>query len=120
MNCDLVSLQMILQSIILNSCESFSKHNHEQKTIQISGKYLNEKYQILIEDNGKGIGDDILPKIFEIGFTTKTNSTGLGLASVKFLLENINGNIEVSSKSNIGTKVKLSFKTITHEKNITN
>jgi signal transduction histidine kinase len=120
MNCDLVSLQMILHSIILNSCESFNKHRNESKTIKISGKYLNEKYQILIEDNGKGIEKEVLPKIFEIGFTTKSNSTGLGLASVKFLLDSINGNIEVFSEIDKGTKVYLIFKTIKDEKNIIN
>lgn len=112
--CDLVSFQLILQSIILNSCESFDRVQNVGNVIKISNNFLSGFYHIVIEDNGKGIDSEIFSQIFNIGFTTKANSSGLGLASVKYLLESINGQIEISSGSS-GTKVVLIFKIINNE-----
>jgi signal transduction histidine kinase len=53
---------------------------------------------IEVEDDGLGIPNDILPKIFEPLFTTKQSGTGLGLSSCKNIIEQHGGTITVRNK----------------------
>jgi two-component system, NtrC family, sensor kinase len=57
-----------------------------------------------VKDNGNGISQENLPKIFEPYFSTKETGTGLGLAIVKRVIEKHNGTIEVESKEGEGTE----------------
>ena len=63
------------------------------------GKYI----KIIFRDNGSGIPRKILPKIFDLFFTTKNNGKGLGLAIVFSIIKKHNGYIEVESKEGEGT-----------------
>jgi signal transduction histidine kinase len=64
-----------------------------------------EKMQFLISvsDNGNGIDEDVLDKIFVPNFTTKTGGMGLGLAMVKNIVETANGRIWFETKAGFGT-----------------
>lgn len=71
---------------------------------QLQGKYA----CLSVIDNGQGISGEILPKVFEPYFSTKRErGTGLGLSTVKELVERMGGVIEISSKGGIGTKVSV-------------
>ncbi len=61
--------------------------------------------EISITDNGKGISDEDLSKIFEPYYTTKKDGTGIGLAIAKKIVEDHNGKIEIESKLGEGTTV---------------
>jgi PAS domain S-box-containing protein len=62
-------------------------------------------YEIIIKDEGIGIKQEHLDRIFEPYFSTKQNDggTGLGLASVYSIVQSLDGSISVVSKENIGT-----------------
>jgi nitrogen fixation/metabolism regulation signal transduction histidine kinase len=62
---------------------------------------------IAITDNGKGISPTDLPHVFEPHFSTTTSGTGLGLAICKRLVESWGGTIELESKINQGTTVRI-------------
>ena len=53
-----------------------------------------------VKDNGLGIANEHLERIFEPKFTTKTSGMGLGLAMIKNIVESSNGTITVSSVPN--------------------
>jgi CheY-like chemotaxis protein len=61
--------------------------------------------KVYVEDNGKGIKDDVLNRIFEPYFTTKnkTKGTGLGLSVVFGTVKSHSGYINVQSKHDMGT-----------------
>ncbi len=65
----------------------------------LSGKYI----EIKVKDNGPGIPEDILPKIFEPFYTTKSKGTGLGLSTISKIVNKAGGYIYVESELNIGT-----------------
>jgi len=69
------------------------------KNLQRPGKYVS----IAVQDQGTGIPEDILPKIFDPYFTTKDSGNGLGLASCYSIVRKHDGHIEVESTLNIGT-----------------
>jgi signal transduction histidine kinase len=60
---------------------------------------------IRVEDNGKGIPAELLPRVFEPRFSTTTSGSGLGLAIVRRLVESWGGQIEVESETGRGTIV---------------
>ncbi len=69
------------------------------------GKYV----KIMIKDNGGGIAEENLQKIFDPYFTTKPEGTGLGLATSYSIVKNHNGFITVDSKVNEGTIFNIYF-----------
>ena len=61
--------------------------------------------EVRVEDNGRGIAREDLPKLFEPFFTTKgVRGTGLGLAITWGIIESHGGTIEVDSEKDIGTR----------------
>lgn len=64
---------------------------------------------VLIEDNGYGIPEDKLEKIFEPYYSTKKEGTGIGLAIARRITESHGGWLEVESREGIGTKVAFYF-----------
>jgi signal transduction histidine kinase len=66
---------------------------------------------IRIHDNGTGVAADILERLFQPRFTTKTTGSGIGLATVKALMEKMNGKVICKSQLGIGTSFFLIFPT---------
>lgn len=77
--------------------------------IEISGQLENSSYVLFLKDNGRGIADEDLHKIFEPYFTTKITGTGLGLTMVYKIIKEFSGDIIVSSKLGEGTVFKMTF-----------
>ena len=74
--------------------------------IEITTEYNDKKLIVKIKDNGKGIPEDQLNKIFTAGFTTKGVGvgTGLGLAICSKIIEKHNGEILVNSEVGKGSE----------------
>jgi len=63
--------------------------------------------KITIEDQGIGIPEEHLPKIFDPYFTTKQGRLGLGLTIAYSIIKNHDGYIDVESRLGIGTKFSI-------------
>jgi two-component system, NtrC family, nitrogen regulation sensor histidine kinase NtrY len=98
-------LELILINILKNAAES--KIIDDLKIEIIYQKEKNKK--ILIKDNGCGIPEDIIPKIYKPGFTTKEKGDGIGLFLVKELCNCLDIKIKVDSIINSGTTIILEF-----------
>ena len=83
--------------------------------VQSAGQYINArpgKYvRLRVQDNGIGISDDVIDKIFEPFFSTKTteNNCGLGLSIVYGIIQKQKGFIDVQSKPGEGTTFDIFF-----------
>jgi two-component system, NtrC family, nitrogen regulation sensor histidine kinase NtrY len=62
---------------------------------------------ILVEDDGEGIPPNVLPRIFEPHFSTRTSGSGLGLAVSRRVVESWGGTITVQSQPGQGTRVTI-------------
>jgi PAS domain S-box-containing protein len=58
--------------------------------------------EVTVEDDGPGVADDVLPRLFQPFFTTKTRGTGLGLSIVKKTVETLGGSIAVDRSPELG------------------
>ena len=95
-------LQSII-NIVKNSIDAFSTHNAEKKKITIKVEKKESHISIVIEDNAGGIDDEILKKVFEPYFSTKSkNGTGIGLYMCHTIVtQHLKGQITMSSSKNI-------------------
>jgi two-component system sensor histidine kinase FlrB len=64
---------------------------------------------ISLQDNGSGISDALLEKVFEPFFTTRASGTGLGLAVVKAVVQGHGGKLSIESSPGQGTTVSISL-----------
>ena len=98
---DKMQMKQVFVNLIQNAIQSIKGSDG---AISIITKYKSPKFIITIEDNGEGIQDEDLDKIFRPYFTKREKGTGLGLAIVKRIVSQHNGRIEVTSKKSKGTK----------------
>ena len=91
-----IELTAIIDNLILNAIKA-SKHK-DQPQLKIFGENKDERFLIHFCDNGIGISEGKLEKIFEAGFSTSNSpGNGKGLAFSKKILKKYNGYIYVNS-----------------------
>jgi signal transduction histidine kinase len=76
-------------------------------TIEIS--HSDSVHVVSISDNGCGIPQENLSRLFEPYFTSKRNGVGLGLVSTLNIIKSHKGNVEVQSKVGHGTTFNILF-----------
>jgi signal transduction histidine kinase len=104
---DEAKLQQVFLSIFKNACEAMTPggHLHIEVTQHRAGRGI--EVQILIKNDGAPIPAEILDKVTEPFFTTKRSGTGLGLATVKKIVEEHDGAIAIGSAPGEGTTVTI-------------
>ncbi|MDN5098861.1 HAMP domain-containing sensor histidine kinase [Aliarcobacter butzleri] len=93
----------VILNLLTNAKDAVLENKIENPLIIIQTKIDDEYIYISIKDNGLGIKDEIINKIFEPYFTTKDEGkgTGIGLYMSKIIIENnMNGKIEVKNEQN--------------------
>ncbi len=92
-----------LREVLLNVLENarLAGSRHVRVAIAKGGGAV----RIVVRDDGHGIPADVLPRIFEPHFSTRTSGSGLGLAICRRLIEGWGGGVEVASTVGAGTAV---------------
>lgn len=94
-------LQRVFINLLKNAVQAL--HHKQQGFVRIRVNKENGFVKVFIEDNGSGIKEDQINKIFLPNFTTKSGGTGLGLAMVRNIVNNFGGTIALLSTSEEGT-----------------
>lgn len=107
-------LQQVLVNLMLNAKDAL--HEKGGGNIRIFTARTSKGVEIRVQDNGAGMAPDVLRKIYDPFFTTKSNpkdgqrkGTGLGLAVTYGIVQEHAGTIEVSSTVGEGTVFRLEF-----------
>ncbi|MFI5164442.1 MAG: sensor histidine kinase, partial [Bacteroidia bacterium] len=98
---DKEQLLRVFNNLLKNAIQAIPENI--QGKIQISISKKNENFIVKIKDNGTGINEEQVNKIFTPNFTTKSGGMGLGLAMVKSIVETFNGKIWFETARGIGT-----------------
>lgn len=99
----------MVANVIDNSVEAISGNGF----VQLSTVQDDQSVLLTVRDNGRGIPEEVLPKLMEYRATFgKEDGNGLGLFHAKKLLTSIEGKIEIESKVNDGTCVIVSIPTV--------
>jgi nitrogen fixation/metabolism regulation signal transduction histidine kinase len=92
-----------VKEVLGNLLENARNAEARRITIRIESEFVE------LEDNGRGISRELLPRIFEPRFSTTTSGSGLGLAIVRRLVEGWGATVEVKSDEGQGTTVTVAW-----------
>ena len=96
-----------LREVLLNLLENARLADAKQVHVTVEGG--GRAVTIRVRDDGGGIAADVLPRIFEPHFSTRTSGSGLGLAISRRLIEGWGGTITVESLAQQGTTVRITL-----------
>ncbi|HEY4789473.1 MAG TPA: PAS domain-containing sensor histidine kinase [Bacteroidales bacterium] len=102
-------LQQVVSNILKNSIDAIESRT--DKEIRIQAFQDSDQCHLIIGDNGTGIPEDVIPKIFDPFYTTKDvgKGTGLGLSVCKSIVEEYDGKISLETEINKGTRFHITF-----------
>ncbi|MBI9085073.1 MAG: hybrid sensor histidine kinase/response regulator [Desulfobacterales bacterium] len=108
-----LQIKQILDNLIVNAIDAME--TVDEKTLRIATRVEDGGTVITVADSGTGIAESDLSHIFRPDFTTKPvgKGTGLGLASVKSMVDAYGGRIEVTSLAGQGTVFKVWIPAVT-------
>lgn len=97
----------VFNNILKNAVQALSETKKPKIIIETTQK--ENKLILSISDNGCGIAEELMPKLFTPNFTTKSTGSGLGLAMVKSSMQSFGGNVWFKSQINEGAVFYLEF-----------
>ena len=113
----IVTNEVAIKQILTNLLSNAIKYNNKEKVkIDVKVNSSPDLFEFVIQDNGIGIDKSQFSKIFDtfttLGAKDRFNNigTGIGLSTVKKLVDKLGGSISVESEMGVGTKFKFSIK----------
>jgi PAS domain S-box-containing protein len=103
---DKEKFKIAILNLVVNAVEAMEKSD---SLLCVSLSQNLDQTIIQVKDNGSGIKEEELKKLFEPYFTTKKTGMGLGLVSTLNIIKSHKANIEVDSKPHVGTTFKVIF-----------
>jgi signal transduction histidine kinase len=105
---DRMRFRQVLVNLVDNAAQAMADPQWQpdpdrERTITVRTELAGPHIRLSVGDNGPGIAADKLSKIFDPLFTTKTKGVGLGLPTVRKLVEQHGGTIDVESREGGGT-----------------
>jgi PAS domain S-box-containing protein len=111
-------VRRVLINLIDNAAQAMPDDARERK-IRVTTALLDDgRFEFVVADTGGGIPPDVLPKVFEPLFSTKSFGTGLGLPMVKQIVEQHGGTITIASDVGTGTRVTVRLNQLAQKKGI--
>jgi signal transduction histidine kinase/HAMP domain-containing protein len=94
-----------LREVLLNVLENARLARARNVELRVARR--GNRVAIVVEDDGEGIDENALPRVFEPHFSTRTSGSGLGLAISRRLIDGWGGAMTVASTRGEGTKVEI-------------
>jgi signal transduction histidine kinase len=94
-----------LREVLLNVLENARLAG--AKSVELRCRRLDGRVVIEVNDDGTGVPADVLPRLFEPHFSTRSSGSGLGLATSRQLIESWGGAIAIASTEGEGTRVRI-------------
>ena len=105
MTTDPERLRVALINLIVNARQAVDSQAPEE--VFLSTRAAADRVTITVADNGVGISDADLPRVFDPYFTTKRGGTGLGLPIAKNIIEGLGGVLTIASAPGRGTQMRI-------------
>ena len=94
---DRYKLLQIVVNFLANACDAIAGNDVGARRIAIRAGLARGQLEIVVEDSGIGIPADLLPRVWEFGFTTKAHGHGFGLHSNAVAAQELGGTVAAVS-----------------------
>lgn len=109
---DPVKLSQVLQNLVMNGIQAMphggymdvEAHNHMVGSAGDGPLKPGAHVRVVVRDRGCGIAKENLDRLFRESFTTKADGNGIGLTTCKRFIDDLGGDIRVTSTANVGTE----------------
>ena len=105
-----------LKEVLVNLLENARAALPEGGDVAVAVSAADREVEISVSDDGIGIAPELLPRIFEPHFSTRSGGTGLGLAIVRRLVESWGGSVHAESVPGQGTAIRIRVPTWVSER----
>jgi PAS domain S-box-containing protein len=105
-------IQQVLLNLLMNAAEALNAltdQPNKEISVELCMDETNRRPQLIVADNGPGIPVELQAELFNRRFTTKERGHGIGLITVKKIVEQHQGTIQVESTPGAGTKFVITF-----------
>jgi two-component system NtrC family sensor kinase len=104
-------LTQLIMNLLINAMDVLEGQHERAPAITISTHGEANGIRLTVEDNGRGMDQATLSRVFEAFFTTKPagKGTGLGLSLCYSIMKKHGGSIEIDSTADVGTRVQVLF-----------
>ncbi len=107
---DRVLLQQVVTNLLKNAVEALVAENIRNPTIMIQTRHSTDRLvQITVTDNGTGLTDDQLERVFDPYYTTRAEGLGLGLAICRSIIEDHGGRLTARHHDPHGTSFQFTL-----------
>jgi nitrogen fixation/metabolism regulation signal transduction histidine kinase len=100
-------LRQVIHNLVQNALDAMTGTSGATLIIETGVK--DDSVSLTVEDNGSGVRDDMLERIFEPYVTTKPKGTGLGLAIVKKIVDEHGGAVAIANVKPHGARVEITL-----------
>ncbi|MEC9343688.1 MAG: ATP-binding protein [Pseudomonadota bacterium] len=97
---DRIQLQQVFVNLAMNAVQAMA--STDRPRLEIAGTCKPENIVVSVSDNGPGIAEANLPKLFDSFFSTRQGGMGMGLAIVRNIVESIGGSIVARNRGEGG------------------
>lgn len=97
------ALSRVFANLLLNAADAMEGEG----SVTVVLRLLGEEVEVRIADNGPGISEENLPRIWEPDFTTRSRGTGLGLALVRQTIRSHGGRVEARNRTEGGAEFRV-------------
>jgi two-component system sensor kinase FixL len=102
---DIIQLEQVVLNFIRNGIDAMDAVEPENRNLTITTRRMGEAMVMVSTiDSGKGIAEEVMPKIFDAFYTTKPDGMGIGLSISRSIIESHQGRIRARSLSDGGTE----------------
>jgi signal transduction histidine kinase len=113
---DPMQIEQALLEVISNALDSMPGGGRLRLATRVDATETPDEVVVIeVADTGAGIPADTLASVCEPFFTTRADGTGLGLAIAKRYVEQNGGTLSITSRTNEGTTVRMTFPALSSE-----
>jgi signal transduction histidine kinase len=100
---DTIQLQQVALNLIMNGAEAMVDLDHDSRKIIVSTKKHDEQtLEVSVRDSGRGLDEDIIDRMFDPFYTTKSEGMGMGLSISRSIIETHGGRLWAANNPDRG------------------
>ena len=109
---DHIQLQQVLLNLIINGCDAMHDNAPDERQLAVETQHDGPDFvRVSLIDRGNGIAPDMLEKIFEPFYTTKSHGLGMGLSICRAIIEAHGGRLWATNNTSRGTAFHFTLRT---------